>query len=208
MDGGAARFPSVVEVGGTTIEVRGAHTIVQDVVREQGVALERPVRRVAALAVIVNPFAGRHVADLTPLIDVGEVLARLLGERAVAALDGAAVESFGKGAIVGTAGELEHAAAVLHPKFGAPLREVCGGGKSLIPSSKKRGGPGATLDVPLNHKDAAFVRSHFDALEVRVVDAPAPDELVVVAVVTDGGRPLPRIGGLESGDIVGEDGLR
>ena len=205
---GGAAFPSVIEVGGTSIEVRGAHTVVHDLIREQGMALERPVRRVAALAVLANPFAGRYAADLTPLIDAGEVLARLLGARAVAALDGASVHSFGKGVIVGTAGELEHAAAVLHPKFGAPLREVCGGGKSLIPSSKKRGGPGATLDVPLNHKDAAFVRSHFDALEVRVVDAPAPDELVVVAVVTDGGRPLPRIGGLEVDDIVGEDGLR
>ncbi|MEY3020718.1 MAG: hypothetical protein RLZZ272_1702 [Actinomycetota bacterium] len=201
-------FPSVLEVGGASIEVRGAFTVVHDLTRERGLVLERPIRRVAALAVLANPFAGRYVADLTPLIDAGEELARLLGARAVAALDGAPVHSFGKGAIVGTDGELEHAAAVLHPKFGAPLREVCGGGKSLIPSSKKRGGPGATLDVPLNHKDAAFVRSHFDALEVRVVDAPAPDELVVAAVVTDGGRPLPRIGGLEVDDIVGEDGLR
>lgn len=201
-------IPATLEVAGTTIAVRGLHTVVHDATREQGVPLERPIRRVAALAVIANPFAGRHVEDLAPLIEAGEVLAHLLGARAVAALEGAPVHSFGKGAIVGTAGELEHAAAVLHPKFGAPLREVCGGGRSLIPSSKKRGGPGATLDVPLNHKDAAFVRSHFDALEVRVVDAPAPDELVVVAVVTDGGRPLPRIGGLQVDEIVGEDGLR
>lgn len=204
----ARSVPAVVEAGGSSIAVRSVHTVVHDVAREQGIVLERPIRRAAALAVVVNPFAGRHVEDLTPLIDAGEVLARLLGSRAVAALEGAPVHSFGKGAIVGTAGELEHAAAVLHPKFGTPLREVCGGGRSLIPSSKKRGGPGATLDVPLNHKDAAFVRSHFDALEVRVVDAPAPDELVVIAVVTDGGRPLPRIGGLEVEDIVGEDGLR
>lgn len=204
----AGGFPAEFAAGGTTIHVRAVHTQVREVVREQGRALARPIRTVAVMAVIANPFAGRYAEDLAPLIDAGEVLAGLLAPRAVAGLEGRPVESFGKGAIVGTAGELEHAAAVLHPKFGTPLREACGGGKSLIPSSKKRAGAGATLDVPLNHKDAAFVRSHFDGVEVRVPDAPAPDELVVVAVVTDGGRPLPRIGGLTVDAIVGEDGLR
>src|SRR5919109_65807 len=110
-------------------------------------------------------------------------------------------------AAVGANGELEHAAAILHPKLGAPFRKVLGKGAALIPSSKKRGGPGVALDIPLGHKDAAFVRSHFDGMEVRVVDAPAADEIVVAVAVSDSGRPLPRVGGLRKGQIKGEDGL-
>ena len=105
-------------------------------------------------------------------------------------------------------GELEHVAAMLHPEFGAPLRAAVGGGAAIIPSAKKRGGPGVTLDIPLHYKDAAFVRSHFDAVELHIADAPAPDELVIAVAVTDGGRPLPRVGGLQVSDAVGEDGLR
>ena len=97
---------------------------------------------------------------------------------------------------------------MLHPKFGAPLRDACGGGMAIIPSAKKRGGPGCTLDVPLHYKDAAFVRTHFDAVELRIADAPGDDELVIAVAVTDGGRPLPRVGGLEVSQIVGDDGLR
>ena len=131
-----------------------------------------------------------------------------LSSIAVAQLDGRPVHSYGKGGIAGTKGELEHVAAFLHPKFGNPLRDACGGGKAIIPSAKKRGGPGVTLDVPLHYKDAAFVRSHFDAIELRIVDAPDDDELVIAVAVTDGGRPLPRVGGLQVDEIVGEDGLR
>ena len=105
-------------------------------------------------------------------------------------------ESYGKAAAVGENGELEHAAAILHPKLGAPVRKVLGKGAALIPSSKKRGGPGVALDVPLGHKDAAFVRSHFDGMEVRIADAPRANEIVVAVAVTDCGRPLPRVGGL------------
>ncbi len=119
-----------------------------------------------------------------------------------------AVQSYGKAAIVGEDGELEHAAAILHPKLGAPLRQAVGGGAALVPSAKKRGGMGAAIDVPLGHKDAAYVRSHFDAMEIRVPDAPRRDEIVVAVVVTDGGRPLPRIGGLRADEIEGRDGLR
>lgn len=97
---------------------------------------------------------------------------------------------------------------MLHLKFGAPLRDACGGGMAIIPSAKKRGGPGCTLDVPLHYKDAAFVRTHFDAVELRIADAPGDDELVIAVAVTDGGRPLPRVGGLEVSQIVGDDGLR
>ena len=133
-----------------------------------------------------------------------------MAKRAVAALgiEGPRAESYGKAAAVGENGELEHAAAILHPKLGAPVRKVLGTGAALIPSSKKRGGLGVPLDVPLGHKDAAFVRSHFDAMEVRVPDAPRRDEIVVVVVVTDSGRPLARIGGLKAEEIVGKDGLR
>jgi hypothetical protein len=117
-------------------------------------------------------------------------------------------QSYGKAAIVGEAGELEHAAAVLHPKLGAPLRQAVSKGAALVPSAKKRGTLGTAIDVPLGHKDAAFVRTHFDAMEARVSDAPFANEILVAVVVTDSGRPLPRIGGLQVADIVGQDGLR
>ena len=121
---------------------------------------------------------------------------------------GAAVQSYGKAAAVGEDGELEHAAAILHPKLGAPVRQVLSRGAALIPSSKKRGGPGVALDIPLGHKDAAFVRSHFDGMEVRIADAPRAGEIVVAVAVTDSGRPLPRGDGLTAGQAKGEDGLR
>jgi hypothetical protein len=111
-------------------------------------------------------------------------------------------------AAVGENGELEHAAAILHPKMGAPVRKVLSKGAALIPSSKKRSGPGTTLDIPLGHKDAAFVRSHFDGMEVQINDAPRADEIMVAVAVTDSGRPLPRVGGLTVSEIKGEDGLR
>jgi len=169
-----------------------------------------PIRRAAAIAVIENPFAGSYTEDLTPLMEIGEELGLLLTTRAVEALgiEGSAVQSYGKAAAVGENGELEHAAAILHPKLGAPVRKVLGKGAALIPSSKKRAGMGCVLDVPLGHKDAAFVRSHFDGMEVRVTDAPRANEIVVAVAVTTGGRPLPRVGGLKTEDIKGEDGLR
>ena len=117
-------------------------------------------------------------------------------------------QSYGKAAVVGEAGELEHAAAVLHPKLGAPLRIAVEKGAALVPSAKKRGGMGTPIDVPLGHKDAAFVRSHFDAVEARITDAPFADEILVAVAVTDSGRPHPRVGGLQVSEIVGKDGLR
>jgi Amino acid synthesis len=190
--------------------IRKIVVTVEDTCREGGQQLAMPTRRAAAVAVIDNPFAGKFTADLADLIAIGEELGALLTARAVAALgiDGSSAESYGKGAIVGEDGELEHAAAVLHPKMGAPVRAAVGTGAALIPSAKKRGGMGATLDVPLGHKDAAFVRSHFDAMEVRVSDAPRAGEIVVAIVVTDSGRPAPRIGGLTAAEIKGIDGLR
>jgi hypothetical protein len=183
---------------------------VEETRSEMGKELAPPVRKAAAIAVIENPFAGQYVEDLTALMDIGEELGELLGRRAVAALGikPSQAESYGKAAIVGDAGELEHAAAILHPKLGKPLRVAVEKGAALVPSAKKRAGIGAPIDVPLGHKDAAFVRSHFDAMEVRVSDAPRPNEILVAVVVTDSGRPLPRIGGLQVSEIEGKDGLR
>jgi hypothetical protein len=162
------------------------------------------------MAVIENPYAGKYSQQLDELIAIGEELGGLLGAKCVEALGitPAQAQSYGKGAIVGEAGELEHAAAILHPKLGAPLRKAVEKGAALVPSAKKMGGLGSALDVPLGHKDAAFVRSHFDAMEARVSDAPRANEIVVAVVVTASGRPLPRIGGLQVSEIVGQDGLR
>ncbi|MGH9758145.1 MAG: amino acid synthesis family protein [Candidatus Acidiferrales bacterium] len=191
-------------------KIRKIVTFVEETRAEMGRAVHPPTRRAAAAAVIANPFAGKFVEDLSELMDVGEELGEILTDRAVKALGipGTSVESYGKAAVVGENGEIEHAAAILHPKLGAPVRKALGKGAALIPSSKKRGGLGAAIDIPLGHKDAAFVRSHFDAMEVRIPDAPRADEIVVAIAVTDSGRPLARVGGLGKDQIKGEDGLR
>jgi hypothetical protein len=190
--------------------IRKIVTVVEETRLEMGQKVSPPTRRAAAIAVIENPFAGKYVEDLSPLIEIGEELGDLLSKRAVAALgiDGAKAHSYGKAAAVGENGELEHAAAILHPKMGAPVRKVLSKGAALIPSSKKRSGPGTTLDIPLGHKDAAFVRSHFDGMEVQINDAPRANEIMVAVAVTDSGRPLPRVGGLTVSEVKGEDGLR
>jgi hypothetical protein len=177
---------------------------------EMGETVSPPTRRAVACAVIENPFAGRYEKDLSLLTEIGVELGDLLTRRCLAALGiaGGQAESFGKAAIVGDGGELEHAAAILHPKMGTPVRAALVKGPALIPSAKKMGGMGTAIDVPLGHKDAAFVRSHFDAIEARVPDAPRRGEIVVYIAITDSGLPLPRIGGLQKHEIKGEDGLR
>lgn len=191
-------------------KIRKIVTVVEETLIEGGKLVSPATRRAAAIAVVENPFAGRYVEDLSELMTVGEELGALLAARAVAALGipGDKVESYGKAAAVGEDGELEHAAAILHPKLGAPVRKALGKGAALIPSSKKRGGPGVPFDIPLGHKDAAFVRSHFDGMEVRIADAPRANEIVVAVALTDSGRPHPRVGGLQKHEIKGEDGLR
>ena len=193
-----------------TAKIRKLIVQVDETRIEMGKQIDPPTRRALAMAVIDNPFAGRYEENLDALIAIGEELGGLLGDKCVQALgiEPAQAQSYGKAAIVGEAGELEHAAAILHPKLGAPLRKSVGKGAALVPSAKKRGGMGTAIDVPLGHKDAAFVRSHFDAMEARVADAPRANEIVVAVVVTDSGRPLPRIGGLQLSEIKGEDGLR
>jgi hypothetical protein len=193
-----------------TAEIRKVVVLVEETEREIGKTIDPPTRKAVAAAVIKNPFAGRYVETLDPLMAIGEELGGFLGQRAVAALgvQPSQIESYGKAAIVGEAGELEHAAAILHPRLGKPLREAVEKGAALVPSAKKMGGLGTPVDVPLGHKDAAFVRSHFDAIEVRISDAPRADEIVVAVAVTDSGRPLPRVGGLQKHEIKGQDGLR
>ncbi|MFN6102710.1 MAG: amino acid synthesis family protein [Burkholderiales bacterium] len=183
---------------------------VDEIHQDGGKAVHPPTRRALAMAVIDNPYAGRFCENLDELIDIGEELGGLLGERCVQALGIAPAQanSYGKAAVVGEGGELEHAAAILHPKLGAPLRVAVSQGAALVPSAKKQGTLGTAVDVPLGHKDAAFVRSHFDAMEARVADAPRANEIVVAVVVTDSGRPHPRVGGLQVHEIVGKDGLR
>ena len=177
---------------------------------EIGKAIAPATRKAVAVAVIENPFAGRYEDDLTILMDIGADMGALLGQKCVDALGitPEQAESYGKSAMVGENGELEHAAAILHPKLGAPLRKVVEKGAALVPSSKKMGSPGQVLDVPLGHKDAAYVRSHFDGIEVRLNDAPRANEIMVAVAVTDSGRPLPRVGGLTTAEAVGTDGLR
>lgn len=192
------------------MKLRKIVTLVEETRTEMGREVSPPARRSLAAAVIANPFAGVWAEDLSELIETGEALGKLLGDEALAALGCAAneVEGYGKAALVGELGELEHAAALLHPKLGAPLRAVIGGGKALVPSSKAIGRAGEILDVPLGHKDAAYVRSHFDGMRLRISDAPRPGEIVVAVALQQTGRPLPRVGGLTQDEIEGADGLR
>jgi hypothetical protein len=191
-------------------DIRKLIVIVDETRKEMGREVNPPTRRALAIAVIANPHAGRYSEKLDDLMEIGDELGGTLGRACVEALGikPAQAESYGKAAIVGEAGELEHAAAILHPKLGAPLRKAVEKGAALVPSAKKMGGPGTPVDVPLGHKDAAFVRSHFDAIEARVSDAPRANEIVVAVAVTDSGRPLARVGGLQKHEIKGEDGLR
>ena len=191
-------------------KIRKTQVIVETTLTDIGRKVDPPVRKAAALAVIENPFAGRFEEDLTELMEIGEELGSHLGRMCVEALGIAPVEaeSYGKAAIVGENGEWEHAAAILHPKLGAPLRKEVGKGAALVPSVKKLGGQGARIDIPLGHKDAAYVRSHFDGMEVGLADAPRADEILVAISVTDSGRPFPRVGGLRIDEVVGNDGLR
>lgn len=191
-------------------EIRKIAVSVEETHQEAGREITPATRKAVAVAVIRNPFAGGYTEDLTPLMEIGAELGGLLGDKCVQALGitPEQAESYGKAAMVGEGGELEHAAAILHPQLGAPLRKAVEKGAALVPSSKKMGGPGQALDVPLGHKDAAYVRSHFDGIEVRLNDSPRAGEIMVAVAVTDSGRPMPRVGGLTHEDAEGKDGLR
>lgn len=191
-------------------KIRKIAVNVEETHQEMGRTISPPTRKAVAVAVIANPFAGVYHEDLTELMEIGAELGDLLGRKCVEALGitPGQAQSYGKSAMVGENGELEHAAAILHPKLGAPLRKAVEKGAALVPSSKKMGGPGQPLDVPLGHKDAAYVRSHFDGIEVCLNDAPRAGEIMVAVAVADSGRPLARVGGLTHADAKGEDGLR
>ena len=177
-------------------EIRKLITVVQSTRWEQGQEIDPPSHQVAAIAVIRNPYAGRYSHDLSLLEEAGAELGELLAVRGVDALGiaPADIHSYGKAAIVGTEGEKEHAAAVLHPRLGKPVRELIGPASAIIPSAKKIGGPSATIDCPLHYKDDAWKFSHFDAMEISVPDAPRADEIVVILALSDAGRPLHRVG--------------
>jgi len=193
-----------------TAKIRKLYTFVEETHADGVKDLKKPTRKAATAAVFKNPFVERYNENLELLYGWSETLGEMLTQRAVQALgiEPEEVESYGKAALVGERGELEHCAAILHPKLGKPMRDNVGGGKSIIPSAKKLGFPGAAIDVPLHYKDAAYVRTHFDAMEVRLPDAPRSDELVLIVAITDSGRPFPRIGGLTIDEAKGEDGLR
>jgi hypothetical protein len=175
------------------MEIRKVVVIVEETQIDAGRVLGRPTCKVVAAAVVANPLAGRYVEDLAELESLGADVAAVLAERAVAALPaGTKVTAYGKGAIVGLDGELEHAAAILHPRFGAPVRAAIGGGASIIPSTKKVAPPGATLTMPILNTDDIWSFDEMDAAEISIPDAPRPDEVVVCLVLASGGRPLAR----------------
>jgi Amino acid synthesis len=189
--------------------VRKKLTCVEEIFHEGGPVAPVPLRRAAALAVIRNPFAGAYVASIEGFMDDLKPLGLDMARALVAALGGdtRAVEGYGKGAIVGSAGELEHG-ALWHVPGGYAMREVLGGARAIVASTKKVGGPGTRLDVPITHINASYVRSHFDAMEVGINDAPRADEILLALVMTTGARVHARVGGLRASEIKGEDGLR
>ncbi|MBN9581917.1 MAG: amino acid synthesis family protein [Afipia sp.] len=182
---------------------------VEDIFHEGGTPAKQPLRRGAVLCVIRNPFAGRYVEDIAGFMDDLTPLGVTMAGSLVKALggDAKAIQGYGKGAIVGAAGELEHG-ALWHVPGGYAMREILGDAKAIVPSAKKVGGPGTRLDVPVTHINASYVRSHFDAMEIGIPDAPRADEILLALVMTTGARIHARVGGLKAGEIKGEDGLR
>jgi hypothetical protein len=167
-----------------------------------------PLRQIGIAAAIRNPHAGRFVEDLTDIVTASKALGEVFGRRLITAAAGEPIESYGKACIVGTSGEYEHGNAFLTTAFANPVRDAVGGGKAWVPSTGKRAGPGTPIDVPLAHKDALYVRSHYDTVTVTFGDAPAPDEVVVIYAFATRSRLHARLGGLAAGDVEGRDGLR
>ena len=191
------------------VDIRKILTAVEEIRHEGGPPPARPLRRAWVAAVIHNPYAGRYEPDILPLMEALKPLGLDMARRLVAALGGdpKVVEGYGKGAIIGERGELEHG-ALWHAPGGYAMREVLGGAKAIVPSAKKVGGPGTRLDVPITHINASYVRSHFDAIEVGLADAPRGDEMLLVLAMTTGPRIHHRAAGLQASEIKGEDGQR
>ncbi|MDQ0506068.1 amino acid synthesis family protein [Xanthobacter agilis] len=191
------------------VKVRKKILMIEEIFHEGGPVAATPRKRGAIINVIENPFAGRYVEDIAGFMDDLTPLGVAMAAELLKALGGdpATIDGYGKGAIVGAAGELEHG-ALWHVPGGYAMREILGDAKAIVPSTKKVGGPGTRLDVPVTHVNASYVRSHFDAMEVGVPDGPKADEIVLVLVMTSGPRVHARVGGLAAADIKGEDGLR
>lgn len=191
------------------VEIRKIATMLEEIYHEGGPPVDEPLRRAAAMAVIKNPFSGQYAAEIEPFMEELKPLGMQMAARLVDMLGGDAsvVEGYGKGSIVGAAGEIEHG-ALWHVPGGYSMREVLGGAKAIVPSTKKVGAVGTRLDVPITHIDASYVRSHFDAMELGLNDAPRADELVFILVMTTGARVHARVGGLKAADISAGDGLR
>jgi len=191
------------------VQVRKFVFTAEEILHEGGPRPEQPRRRAAAAAVVRNPYAGRHEADIMPMMEALKPLGLEMSRRLIEALGGdpKSIEAYGKGAIVGEAGELEHG-ALWHVPGGYAMRELLGGAKAIVPSAKKVAGMGAAIDIPIHHINAAYVRSHFDAMEVRVPDAPRAHEIVFVLAMTTGPRVHARAGGLKVSEIKVGDGQR
>lgn len=191
------------------VKIRKLALTVEEIFHEGGPVAATPLRRAAALAVIHNPFSGKHHEEIAGFMEDLKPLGLQMANSLVTALGGnpKIVEGYGKGAIVGQAGELEHG-ALWHVPGGYAMREILGGAKAIVPSTKKVGGPGTRLDVPVTHINASYVRSHFDSMEVGIADAPRSDEILLALVMTTGPRIHARVGGLKASEIKGEDGLR
>ena len=191
---------------GPWVKIKRVLTFREEVRVTAGRPVEPPLLKAAAVAVLDNPFAGRFAEDLAPLVEASEGVGREICGIAVGLL-GSTPQSYGKAGIVGTNGEQEHAVAMLTTVFGNVMREAAGRGVAWISSLTKRAAPGATIDVPLAHKDALYVRSHYDGMTLTLHDAPLPDEIAIIAVYASRGRPHARVGGLAASDIKGVDGL-
>lgn len=188
--------------------IRKQGLIVEEIFHEGGPPASEPLVRAVAMAVIENPFSGRYVAEIEGFMDDLKPLGLQMATRLVDTLGGVAqVQGYGKGAIVGSAGELEHG-ALWHVPGGYAMREALGGAKAIVPSAKKLGAPGTRLDIPVTHIDASYVRSHFDAMEIGFNDAPKANEMLLALIMTSGSRIHARVGGLQADAIEGNDGLR
>ncbi|MGI9420805.1 MAG: amino acid synthesis family protein [Geminicoccaceae bacterium] len=188
--------------------IRKLQLVLEEIRHDGGPPPDRPRRVGAVLACVGNPFAGRFEPDLQPAMEDLKPLGREMSERLIDGLGGAeGIDGYGKGAVVGEAGELEHG-ALWHVPGGYAMRGLLGQSNAIVPSCMKRGGVGTALDVPLGHINAAYVRSHFDGIEVRLVDGPKADEILFALAMSRGGRVHSRMGGLEARDVKGEDGLR
>ena len=189
------------------IEIRKMLSFVEEVRSEAGRPATPPLRKVAVAAIIANPYAGRWIEDLGPLTEASAALGREITSLVVSLLQPYAAESYGKAAVIGLAGEQQHGSAMLTTVFGNVMREAAGGGKAWISSFTKRAAPGATIDIPLAHKDALYVRSHYDGISITLPDAPLPDELAIICAYASRGQLNHRIGGMAAGEIKGKDGL-